>query len=243
MRKLLLSIAIMAISHTFLNAQNYVVQVAAFDRYVKLDYFSGLSGIYHLEDHNSIHKYFISGFENEAAAESQAKTAKDLGYNARVIDMDAINALCAQTCGAITIVPDDKIRSIFFGFDKSDLRPASKSELDQLYQILVANPQYSVELSAHTDSKGSLAYNEDLSMRRAMAAKTYLLKKGIPESRIKTSTFGENSPIAKNELSGGVDTPEGRQFNRRVELRIFNTNGTVEPIVEDIAVPTELKND
>lgn len=243
MRKLLTLFFMLALGVSFLSAQNYVVQVAAFDRSVPLDYFKELSGIYHQVDHNDIHKYYIGGFKDKSAADNQAQTAKNLGYNARVVDLEAIRNQCAQTCGVITIAPpSNKIRNIFFDFDKSNLRAASMRELDQLYQILKSNPQYSAELSAHTDSKGSLEYNNALSLRRATAAKEYLIEKGISKDRIKTSTFGENSPIAKNELVDGRDTPEGRQFNRRVELRVINNDGSAEPVVEDISVPEPLKN-
>ena len=222
-------------------SQDYVVQVAAFDTKVSLDYFKGLDGIYHFEDHNNIHKYYIGGFNDKSKAENSAQKAKGLGYNARVIDMDAIRKTCSLTCGAPAIPDPTKIRSIFFDFDKSFLRTTSKRQLDQLRTILKSNDDYHVELSAHTDAKGSVEYNTALSMRRANAAKDYLISKGISADRIKTSTFGENVPIAKNELENGQDTEQGRQLNRRVELIVHNSKGKVEPIVEDIDVPASLR--
>ena len=241
MRKLTLTLFLCLLFQLISFSQDYVVQVAAFDTKVSLDYFKGLSGIYHFEDHNNIHKYYISGFNNQNAATEKAKQAKGLGYNAYVIDMDAIRRTCAQSCGAPNIPDPTKIRSIFFDFDKSFLRSESKYQLDQLRTILLQDSSYTVELSAHTDAKGSLEYNTALSMRRANAAKDYLLAKGVSVDRIKISTFGENAPIAKNELEGGRDTPAGRQFNRRVELIVHNTTGAVEPIVEEIKVPETLK--
>jgi len=243
MRKLNLSLMLCLFLSIPAMAQDYVVQVAAFDTKVSMDYFKGLSGIYHFEDHNNIHKYYISGFDSAADAEAKADEAKNLGFKAYAIDMEAIRASCALACGspAPPALDPSKIRSIFFDFDKSALRSESKRQLEMLYSILTQNAEYSVELRAHTDAKGSLQYNESLSMRRAKAAKQYLMAKGIPEGRIKTSTFGENDPIAKNELTNGKDTPEGRQFNRRVELMIYNPNGSVEPLVEKIDVPDGLR--
>lgn len=242
MRKLLTTLLLCLFLIVQSNAQGsgFVVQVAAFDQYVPLDYFnSSLSGIYHFKDHNDIHKYYIAGFSDEAAATNTANTAKGLGYNARVVDMDKIRNTCSLACGMAT--PDlSKIKSIFFDFDKSFLRGESKRQLDQLYSILRQNPDYNVELSAHTDAKGSLDYNNALSMRRANAAKDYLTAKGLPVNRIKVSTFGEDDPIAKNEVNG-QDTPQGRQYNRRVELKVYNTKGSVEPVVEEIDVPDGLK--
>ncbi len=243
MRKLFLPLFLCLLFGGSSQAQDYVVQVAAFDTKVSLDYFKGLNGIYHVEDHNNIHKYYIGGFRDSLAANNKASDAKALGYKAYVIDLEAIRRMCANTCGAPILDAPPKIKSIFFDFDKSFLRSESKYQLDQLFGILKNNPQYSVELSAHTDSKGSLTYNEALSQRRANAAKTYLLGKGISADRIKVSTFGENAPIAKNELAGGKDTEEGRQFNRRVELIIHNRNGAVEPVVEEISVPPSLKQE
>jgi len=227
-------------SFFYSHAQNddFVVQLAAFDQSVSLDYFKGLSGVYHVKDHNDIHKYYIGGFADESAAAASAKNAVDLGYNARVLDMNAIRNACHLSCGML--IDPTKIRSIFFDFDKYNLRGESKVQLDRLYKMMIANPDYNVELSAHTDSKGSLDYNNTLSINRAKAAQTYLINKGLPSTRIKISTFGEDAPIAKNELNG-QDTPAGRQFNRRVELKVFNTNGSQEAVVEQINVPNQLR--
>lgn len=221
-------------------AQNsdFVVQVAAFDQSVSLDYFKDLTGVYHMEDHNNIHKYYIAGFADENAATASAKNAKRLGYNARVINMNEVRNTCSLACGMA--MDPTKIQSIFFDFDKYNLRRASTIQLDRLFKMMIANPDYSVELSAHTDAKGSLEYNNTLSMNRAKAAQTYLVNKGLSSTRIRISTFGEDSPIAKNELNG-KDTPAGRQYNRRVELIVHNTNGKVEPVVERINVPGNLQ--
>lgn len=224
----------------FSQSSDYVVQIAAFETPVSLDYFRGLSGIYYVKDHNDIHKYYIGGFDEADVAETTARQAQDLGYNARVIDMERIRNACALGCGMAPKVDPSKIRSIFFDFDRSNLRGASKNELSRLYSVLTENEKYTVELSAHTDSKGSLDYNKALSMRRANAAKNYLLSRGISADRIVVSTFGEDAPIAKNELNG-QDTPEGRQYNRRVELRVLSSGGAITAVVEDIDVPASLR--
>ena len=129
---------------------------------------------------------------------------------------------------------------IFFDFNKSDLRTASKTELDDMTAILKKNPDYVALLRANTDFKGSDAYNEALSSRRANNAKQYLIAKGIVAARIKTAKNGEKDPIAKNEV-GGADTEQGRQFNRRVELFVQDKTG--KNICTSVApdVPAELK--
>jgi outer membrane protein OmpA-like peptidoglycan-associated protein len=214
-----------------------VVQVGAFNEKVPLTNFMELDGIYHVVDRNAIHRYLIGGFGSGAEAAVVAEKARSLGFpNARVEDMSKYPDC---TC----FVPDKvkTLKSIFFDFDKSSLRSESIFQLDKLYEILVENPSYTAELRAHTDAKGSVEYNNALSQRRATAAKDYLLRKGIPSHRIKTSTFGENDPIAKNEVNG-QDTEEGRQYNRRVELRVIDAGGNVlNSIVEEIQVPTGLE--
>ena len=243
MRKLTTICLFMGLS-LFLHAQSssFLVQVAAFDRQVPLDYFKGLDGIFHLMDHNDIHKYYLSGFSNKAEAETKAKEIRTQGYNAYMIDVAERRAYCNTQCSGPLIDPKS-LNSIFFDFDRSFLRAKSKNDLDRLATLLDQYPEYSTELRAHTDSKGSLTYNEALSMKRANAAKEYLLRQGISASRVKTSTFGENTPIAKNALTTGADTPEGRQLNRRVELVVRDAGGKSLNIVENIDVPEDLKTE
>ncbi|MFT4666925.1 MAG: outer membrane protein OmpA-like peptidoglycan-associated protein [Polaribacter sp.] len=234
----LLLLCIFFFGQSYAQNSDFVVQVAAFDQSVSLDYFKGLTGVYHVEDHNNIHKYYIAGFADENAATASAKNAKGLGYNARVIDMDKVRNTCSLSCGMAT--DSTKIQSIFFDFDKYNLRRASNVQLDRLFKIMIANSDYKVELSAHTDAKGSLGYNNTLSMNRAKAAQNYLINEGLASTRIRISTFGEDAPIAKNKLNG-KDTPAGRQYNRRVELIVHNISGAVEPVVERIKVPGNLQ--
>ncbi len=227
-----------------------VVQVAAFETSVQIStYFEGLDGVYLSKDQNDIHHYYIGGFSSEADAASQVQKAVDLGFtNAYVVDLSRYgNCTCNVVRRPVPVIVDsgEKIRnlkSIFFGFDKSDLRSESRVQLDLLYEILIENPTYSTELRAHTDAKGSIEYNRALSQRRADSAKNYLISKGISSSRISTNTYGENTPIAKNELNGS-DTEEGRQLNRRVELLVKDGSGRIlNGIVEEIEVPDHLKN-
>ena len=147
---------------------------------------------------------------------------------------------------ATAVVPAAPVKScnlnwIFFDFDKSDLRAASKTELDELVTIMKDNKDYVAVLKANTDWKGSDAYNEALSNRRAGNAKAYLVSNGIDASRIKTSINGEKEPVAKNEV-GSQDSEAGRQFNRRVELYVEDKTG--KQMCQSIAppIPAELKN-
>lgn len=108
-----------------------------------------------------------------------------------------------------------RLNNVFFDFDKWDLRPESYVELDRVVKLLKENPAIEIEMSAHTDSKGSDDYNYKLSDERARSVMEYILSKGIARSRIISQGYGENKPVVEN------DTDENRQLNRRVEFTIL----------------------
>jgi len=108
-----------------------------------------------------------------------------------------------------------RLNNIFFEFDKATLLPESFLELDQLFEILDKNPEIKIEISGHTDDKGSEEYNQKLSEERANAVMRYIFAKGINLRRLSVKSYGETKPITSNE------TEEGRQLNRRVEFRIL----------------------
>ncbi|WP_454803204.1 OmpA family protein [Mucilaginibacter phyllosphaerae] len=113
------------------------------------------------------------------------------------------------------------INNVLYDYDKATLRPESKTVLNELVTIMQDNPKIRVELAAHTDSKGSDAYNMRLSQLRAQACVDYIVTMGIPESRIYAKGYGESKPIAPNTLPNGKDNPAGRQLNRRTEFKVL----------------------
>ena len=115
------------------------------------------------------------------------------------------------------------LSNIYYEYDKADLLPASKIVLDTLYDILKENPTITIELSAHTDSKGEVKYNEELSQKRAESCTNYLTnEKGIAKDRIVAKGYGKSQPVAPNTNPDGSDNPEGRAKNRRTEFKILN---------------------
>lgn len=104
--------------------------------------------------------------------------------------------------------------NVLFAFDKSDLTPAAKSQLDALMDKLRNTDVVSIKVIGHTDSKGTDAYNQALSERRASSVAAYLLSQGLAPEKLTSEGRGEREPIADNE------TEEGRAQNRRVELHI-----------------------
>ena len=104
---------------------------------------------------------------------------------------------------------------VLFDFDKSDIRNDAASALAQLATVVRAYPSGRVELEGHTDSKGDVAYNQRLSLRRAESVKKWLAEReGIAAERFSTRGAGESRPVASN------DDDAGRQKNRRVEVVI-----------------------
>ena len=86
------------------------------------------------------------------------------------------------------------IENIFYDFDKATLRPESATALDELVRLLNENPNVTIELSAHTDYKGSEEYNEGLSQRRAESVVNYLIEHGIASDRLTPKGYGEGKP-------------------------------------------------
>ncbi|MGA2552029.1 MAG: outer membrane protein OmpA [Burkholderiaceae bacterium] len=110
----------------------------------------------------------------------------------------------------------------FFDFNKSVLKPEAKAKLDDLVSKLSAINLEVIIAVGHTDSIGSDAYNQKLSVRRAESVKAYLVSKGIEPNRIYTEGKGKKQPIAPNTINGH-DNPEGRAKNRRVEIEVVGT--------------------
>ena len=108
-----------------------------------------------------------------------------------------------------------RLNNVFFDFDKSNLRPESFVELDRVVTLLKENPAIEIEMSAHTDSRGSDEYNFKLSDDRARSVREYIVSKGIAPTRIISQGYGETKPEVDN------DTDEHRQLNRRVEFKIL----------------------
>ncbi len=110
------------------------------------------------------------------------------------------------------------LNNVFFDVAKSTLRPTSIGELDRLYNVLVSNSSMKIELSGHTDNQGNKLSNQKLSLARAKAVVDYLISKGIAVNRLVSKGYGFDKPVATNS------TEEGRQLNRRTELKILEIN-------------------
>lgn len=106
------------------------------------------------------------------------------------------------------------LKSILFKQSKPELLPDSYKELDEVADFMKANPSVEIELSGHTDNRGSFRQLLSLSQQRVNKVKTYLVSKGISAKRISGRGYGDSKPVASN------DTEESRALNRRVEFTI-----------------------
>ncbi|MEQ9403090.1 MAG: OmpA family protein [Cyclobacteriaceae bacterium] len=107
------------------------------------------------------------------------------------------------------------LKNIYFDVDSYKLDKKSRSELENILQVLKENPSIVVEISGHTDDSGTTVYNQTLSENRAKEVYIEILKEGIPKSRLLYKGFGSKKPIVSN------DTEKGRESNRRIEFRVL----------------------
>jgi len=127
-----------------------------------------------------------------------------------------------------------KVENIYYDLDKWSIRPDAEPSLDKLVQIMKNYP-ITAELSSHTDSRASKAYNNELSQKRAEAAVRYIILHGVDPSRLTAKGYGETKLV--NRCADGIDCTEAEhQENRRTEFKITSVN-------EEISVGKEFDPD
>ncbi len=108
------------------------------------------------------------------------------------------------------------LKNVFFDTKKTDLKPESISELDNVVRLMNENPHMKVQINGFTDNIGTPADNLKLSNGRALSVVNYLIAKGVKKERLSYKGFGETKPVATNEAEAG------RAMNRRTELRVVS---------------------
>ncbi|HVI43517.1 MAG TPA: OmpA family protein [Chitinophaga sp.] len=136
-------------------------------------------------------------------------------------DIDGITAPVLCLTKIVTPPSPTALNNVYYDFDEATLKPESHTSLDKLVQLLTANPEMQIELSAHTDGKGTAKHNQRLSEARAKSCVEYLVSKGISADRLTYKGYGATQPVAPNTLPDGSDNPEGRQQNRRTTFTIL----------------------
>jgi outer membrane protein OmpA-like peptidoglycan-associated protein len=149
-----------------------------------------------------------SGAEQQAAA-AQA-TASDAQQQTAQLQQRLNELQAKQTERGMLVTLGD----VLFEFNRAEVKPGAQASLNKLADFLKQYPTRQVLIEGHTDSVGSAAYNESLSLRRANSVQTALMGMGVAASRVKTVGYGKEFPIADNS------TDTNRALNRRVEVYI-----------------------
>jgi type IX secretion system PorP/SprF family membrane protein len=119
---------------------------------------------------------------------------------------------CPEVLQEAVQIRDLAIKNVYFEFDKAEITAASFQYLDKMAAWLLKHPEYKLYMQGHTDSRGEVDYNIELSKNRVYAVRYYLERKGVPSDRVRVEWFGESKPIANNI------NEDGRSKNRRVEM-------------------------
>jgi len=230
MKTILFFAAFFAMSFSF---SQTVVELGKYGSQQPESKFSGIEDVRFMVTSDGQYRYFVQTGDVQTVI-NQART---FGLNAFEGDLAGMNCLCNGSPQVVSTATLAKIRNLFFGFDQSSLTSESRGQLRTAARILKQNPGYTIRFKGFTDAKGTDDYNQALSERRVESAERYLRSQGIKDTRIRKEAFGKNNPIAKN-----TDNDDGRKFNRRVEIQIFDESGMPLDMVEGIDVPDYLKN-
>jgi outer membrane protein OmpA-like peptidoglycan-associated protein len=141
-------------------------------------------------------------------SKNEGLQAKNEGLKSKL--MEQLNSILQTRATARGLIVN--MSGVLFQNGKATLLPAAREKLSKIAGVLSTHKGLKIEAEGFTDSNGSEAYNQNLSEKRAMNTRDYLVSQGVPAGSITFKGFGEEHPIASN------DTDAGRQENRRVEL-------------------------
>jgi peptidoglycan-associated lipoprotein len=130
------------------------------------------------------------------------------------------------------------LENIYYDLDKADIRVDAALELNKLLVIMQDNPEITIELSSHTDSRATDDYNLNLSQRRATSAVDYIVSKGITKSRLEPKGYGETKLIIAE-----AKTEEEHQVNRRTEFKVTKYKKKQPQKDEVVLEPGEVKTE
>ncbi len=184
----------------------------------------------------------LSADEPEEEINLKGATSKILPLNAKILPLEVrvddlsgrtedlsakIKKLEADSTTLAVKETDTEIRielsgDILFDFDRDNIQPAAEPTLRNVAEMILTFPSGGARVEGHTDSKGGDDYNLSLSKRRAESVKHWFVaNSGIEARKLSTEGFGETKPSVPNTKTNGVDDPEGRRKNRRVEVVVM----------------------
>ncbi len=159
----------------------------------------------------------------------------DRVYEVNTTGMDPGEIPLDAVLAGLDATKDTSMYSIYYDYNKADLRSKGYKELDNAIEFLNRNPTVKIRLISHADARGNVYYNDRLSRKRSLAAYEYLVREGIPEDRVEVVWVGESRP--QNDCIDGVDCPEEEhQKNRRTEVQ-YSGQLEVEDLNPDETAP------
>ncbi|MHB1688709.1 MAG: OmpA family protein [Ignavibacteriaceae bacterium] len=165
--------------------------------------------------------FFDQGEPSKQCEPCQGITQKDMTDYNRIEDM-IVKHIPKEVTKEVVVEKEIKaaknnwvLIGVNFAFNKATLLPEAYPILYNAAELLLTHPDTKVEIQGYCDYIGSVAYNNELSLRRAETVKMYLVSKGIAANRLTTVGYGKSNPIASNK------TEEGRAMNRRIEFKII----------------------
>ena len=150
------------------------------------------------------------GMNNNVLSENENKINNTIALGDNINDIIFLNKIIINK----SII----VNNIYYDFNKWDIRPDAAIELDKIVEMLKKNPNISIELSSHTDSRGSDAINNRLSQKRAESAANYIISNGIDAKRITAKGYGKTKLLNKCVKC----TDEEHQMNRRTEFKVIS---------------------
>lgn len=171
-------------------------------------------------------QYFLKAQKKGYQASSASATTKGLTETTHIVQDFTLSIIPQE---------DVVIEGIEYDLNKATLRPKSKEILDKIYDYLILNDNFSIEINAHTDTRGSDKSNLKLSQARAQSCVDYLLSKGIVKERLLPTGYGETKPLISDEQIATMvpKSPEfeaAHQKNRRTAFRVMQESTLIKEV-------------
>jgi outer membrane protein OmpA-like peptidoglycan-associated protein len=168
----------------------------------------------------------VTAFKDQYLEATSPVLAENPDESDLLTDLLKVGDICLQKKIVEQPAPEEKlvikaedVVTVYFDFDKSDLKPDAIAKLDSIYAMVLANPAITIQISGYTDGLGTEAYNNVLSDKRARACANYLVNKGTDAKRVSFVSFGKCCPV-EMEIIDGRDNPDGRSRNRRALINV-----------------------
>ncbi|WP_236843235.1 OmpA family protein [Bordetella pertussis] len=170
--------------------------------------------------HAYLFQRYLPGSNPESFRRFSAAAGGLIGYNWSGVKQDVQQSGASSLGIDVVEMPDGSLKvnipsNVSFDTDKSQLKPALLPVLDSVARALNQHPELRTKVVGHTDSTGSAAHNQQLSVNRARAVTSYLGKQGVAQGRMTVEGRGANDPVGDNA------TAEGRAANRRIEVYLY----------------------